>query len=272
MDMVDPFKAGSAAESPAYPDADPLLVKKLRRLAPFGPGDRRALSRALSLDIRDVRVRSTLEEGAGRERKVAVLLKGWACCYRQFTNGQRHLVACYLPGDVCDLHTLAGPRSDTVIDLLAGARIARLSTQAMAALDKLHPVVTQALWLDAQVASSIEREWLVNVARRSARERVAHLLSEFAFRSEMVEESADGQFDLPITQAEFASACGLTASHANRVLRLLHEDGVVTWRNTHLLVRDRGALEEIAGFLPGYLNPVVPDFVKTQQSMRMLAG
>lgn len=253
---------------PAVKAAVPSLVTKLARYAKLGPQDRLALSRALSLDIRNVSVRSMLEDN-GRERKLAIVLDGWACCYRHLRNGQRHLVACYLAGDVCDLHSLTAPRRDTTIVLLAGARIARMSESAFAALATVHPAISRAFWLDAQIASSIEREWLVNLAKRNARERVAHLLAEFAFRAELVGGFTKGSIELPITQADFAGACGLTPSHANRVLRLLFEQDIVTWRNATLFVHNRPALEAIAGFSPDYLTPAVSRSVESRPNLRL---
>lgn len=234
---------------------EPLLVRKLNRHTPLSQRDRQSLSRILSLDVRSVRFRSTLGEAGTAPKKLAVMLDGWACCYRVLRDGRRQLVACHLPGDVCDFHTLLAPRPDTVIVLLAGARVARLSRETVSALLEAHPLLARALWSDARIASSVEREWLVNLAQRDARERVAHMICEFVARAEAVGEVNDDSIHCPLTQADFAQACGMTATHANRVLRLLREQGLIAWRNSVLRVPDRDALAAEAGFSSAYLDP-----------------
>lgn len=237
------------------PSEEPLPVVKLGRYAPLSARDRQFFARALSLDIRTVKVRSVVQEAFGGARKLAFLLSGWACCYRVLGDGRQHLVACYLPGDTCDLHSLTAQRRNTVLVLMAGARIANISADLFDTLHQSHPAIIRALWVDAHVSSSIEREWLVNVARRSARQRIAHLFAELAWRCEAAGELIDGRFQLPIPQSDFASACGLTPSHANRILRLLHEEGLVTWSKTVVSVHDRASLETAGTFSPDYLEP-----------------
>jgi CRP-like cAMP-binding protein len=232
---------------------EPLLVRKLHRQSPLSQRDRAGLSRALSLDIRSVRTRSTVGETGAVPKKLAVMLEGWACCYRLLSGGRRQLVAYYLPGDICDLHTLFTPRPDTIIVLLAGARIARLSRESLAALLRSHPALSRALWWDARIASSIEREWLVNLAQRDARARVAHILCELIARAEAVGKLEGDSLAVPLMQSDLADACGLTPAHANRVLRLLREDGLIAWRDHRLLILDRAGLMEVADFSPAYL-------------------
>jgi CRP-like cAMP-binding protein len=252
VNLVSGHMPHMTADAPAAP-REPLLVRKLYRHSPLSHRDRVGLTRALSLDIRSVRTRSTLGEAGAAPRKLAVMLEGWACCYRLLPGGRRQLVAYYLPGDICDLHTLITPRPDTSIVLLAGARVARLSREAVAALLRNHPALSRALWWDARIASSIEREWLVNLARRDARERVAHILCELIARAETVGELDGDSLAVPLMQADLADACGLTPAHLNRVLRLLREQGLIAWRDRRMLILDRSGLAELAYFSPAYL-------------------
>lgn len=233
--------------------AEPPLVRKLNRYVALSSRDRHALTHALSLDVRNVRFISMLGEASVRPTKVAVMTDGWACCYRVLRDGQRRLVACYLPGDVCDLHMVFAAKPNTIVMLLAGARIARMPREALARLGEAHPRVARALWCDAQIASAITREWMINIAHRDARARVAHLLCEFMARADAVGLMRDGRLAFPLMQSDLADACGLTATHTNRVLRSLREDGLVALRDHMLTVPDRAALAAVADFCPDYL-------------------
>jgi CRP-like cAMP-binding protein len=232
----------------------PLLARKLSYYVELNRSERDVLAKALSLDVRRVRRRTILLKRGESATKLSVMLGGWACRYKVAPGGRRQVVAFYLPGDVCDFSIFMAPELDSTIELIDGAEIAGLPRGRLAALSRGQPRIVRALWRDAQSASSIQREWMVNIAQRSAIERTAHLLSEFVARLDAVGlYDAHGCCDLPITQADFGDACGMTAEHANRCLRELRDRGVAAWKNGRLSVPDRARLDSYSGFDPAYL-------------------
>ena len=56
-----------------------------------------------------------------------------------------------------------------------------------------------------------------------------------------------------MTQIDLADATGLTAVHANRMLRQLRERGLVEFRQGLVKILDWPALKDFAGFDPRYL-------------------
>ncbi|MEX6840864.1 Crp/Fnr family transcriptional regulator, partial [Pseudomonas aeruginosa] len=84
-----------------------------------------------------------------------------------------------------------------------------------------------ALWIDALIESSIHREWLLNVGRRNARSRLAHLLCEFSVRFQKSTLADAMAYELPMTQEQLGDALGLTPVHVNRVLKSLETDGLI---------------------------------------------
>jgi DNA-binding transcriptional regulator YhcF (GntR family) len=65
---------------------------------------------------------------------------------------------------------------------------------------------------------------------------------------------SDGlNFTLPLTQADIAEACGLTAIHVNRVLRELRTAGICTLRSGKATVHRGADLVAIGQFDPAYL-------------------
>ncbi len=99
-------------------------------------------------------------------------------------------------------------------------------------------------------ASEIARcdERLVGLGRRSACERLAHLISELLMRLRAV-GLADGEsFALPLTQELMADLLGLSTPHLNRMVRLLREEGLVTIEHHHVTVHDFKSLAALAEF------------------------
>lgn len=235
-------------------EAIPLLARKLAHYVELNRIEREVLAKALSLDVRRVQRRTVLLKRGDTATKLSVMLAGWACRYKVTPGGRRQVVAFYLPGDVCDFSIFMAPELDSTIELIDGAEIAGLPRNRLASLSRGQPRIVRGLWRDAQSASSIQREWMVNIAQRSALERTAHLLSEFVARLDAVGlVDAQGSCDLPITQADFGDACGMTSEHTNRCLRELRDRGLATWRNGRLSVPSRSRLAGLSGFDPCYL-------------------
>ena len=97
-------------------------------------------------------------------------------------------------------------------------------------------------------------EHLVNIGRRSALVRTAHLLLELGLRLQLVGLGSDSGFVCPINQYLLADALGLTAIHVNRVLRQLRERGLVTFRDGHVEFHDLKGLRSLADYHSGYLD------------------
>ena len=108
--------------------------------------------------------------------------------------------------------------------------------------------------MDSLVDSSIFREWVVNVGRRDARARIAHLLCEFARRLELAGLTNGEGYELPMTQEHLADATGLTPVHVNRTLKRLEKEGLVVRNRRHVGIPDWEQLRAVAGFSELYLH------------------
>ena len=108
--------------------------------------------------------------------------------------------------------------------------------------------------LHRSVDAAILAEWVVNVGRRDARARIAHLLCELVERLRKIGAGQEGMFDFPLTQEQLADATGLTAVHTNRTLQSLRKDGLIQLTAKSLTVLDWDRLREVADFDELYLH------------------
>ena len=99
------------------------------------------------------------------------------------------------------------------------------------------------------------REWLLNIGRRSARERLAHLLCEYAYRLDEQGLAEPGGYEFKMTQEQIGDALGLTAVHVNRSIRALEKDGLIVRRGRLIAFPDLRLLRAEADFSELYLNP-----------------
>ena len=224
---------GPWAAAPALNRADPLLA---------------AVSRARSIPHRQDILRHGEVPGVAH-----VLLDGHTCRYQLLRNGHRQITAILVPGDLCDLEAVLRGRADYGVAALTPCTVGEIPLAAIHEPREPGAGIARALWQHVLRDEAIAREWLVNIGRRPALERVAHLFCELRARLEGVGlASADG-FEMNLTQAELADALGLTGVHINRVIRSLRQGGLIRMDGPRLTILDRPALEALAGFDPAYL-------------------
>jgi CRP-like cAMP-binding protein len=137
---------------------------------------------------------------------------------------------------------------------LGRGRVAYIPHGAVREVCDRHRNLAATLWRDTLIDASIAREWLAGVGRRTAHERIAHLICEVFVRSRALGLMDEGAFELPVTQAELGDATGLSTVHVNRVLQELRRDELITWRGRSILVLDWERLRLAADFDAGYLH------------------
>ena len=98
------------------------------------------------------------------------------------------------------------------------------------------------------------REWVLNVGRREAYPRMAHILCELLVRLKTIGLADEHACDLPITQGEFADALGITTVHVNRVLQQMRSDGLIQTKGSRSIIPDWARLKQAGDFDETYLH------------------
>lgn len=188
-----------------------------------------------------------------RPEGVFVLLDGFACRYKLRENGARQIMAFLVPGDLCDLDKSLLPRMDHGIGTLSTCSVGRLPSEHVRDL-RHDPSFARTLHMAALIEEAILREWLVNIGRRSALERLAHLFCELYLRLRAVGLTDKRSYHLPITQIDLADTTGMTPVHVNRSLGELRRMRLIERTGKRLTILDLPRLMEIAEFRPDYLH------------------
>ncbi len=148
-----------------------------------------------------------------------------------------------------DIRATAGFRTE-VRTFLAECTTQGIEPATLADLPRLGAAI---LWAASRDEAMVV-EHLVNIGRRSALVRTAHLLLELGLRLQLVGLGSDSGFACPLNQYHLADALGLTAIHVNRTLRQLRERGLVTFREGRVEFNDLAGLRTLAEYHSGYLD------------------
>ena len=187
----------------------------------------------------------------------SLLLRGIAYRQKLLRDGSRQIISFHIPSEFVDLQNGLLRLADHSVQSLYRTELAMIPRTALMDIADRRPSVRMAMWIDTLIDASIFREWVVNVGRRDARTRIAHLLCELALRLERNTPGQEEMLDFPITQEQLADATGLTPVHTNRTLQSLRREGLIQLNSGLLRVLDWEGMREIGDFDELYLHQQV---------------
>ena len=79
------------------------LIRKLENFTKLSDDDKLALDRA-ACQVRVYRAREDIICEDDCPEAVLLPLEGYACRYKQLTDGRRQIMAHFVPGDLCDIN------------------------------------------------------------------------------------------------------------------------------------------------------------------------
>ena len=170
--------------------------------------------------------------------------------FAQTGSGTRQYTAFYLPGDMVDLHSTVRAVGLGGVNANCDVVILRVSHTALRQVAARFPAIAEAFWRDCMLDAAVLMQWAVNVGRRDAQTRLAHLVCEMAIRSGE-DRTASTRYALPLTQENIGDATALTSVHVNRCLKAL--SGLVSMKAGTVEIHNWKALARAGDFDPAYL-------------------
>jgi CRP-like cAMP-binding protein len=163
-----------------------------------------------------------------------------------------------VPGDLLGLRSVLLHLSDHSIEPITEIEVTEVLLPDLMDAFSSTPRLALAIFWAASRDEAMVVEHLIDVGRRDATERMAHYLLELGARLRLVGVGTEAGYACPLTQHLLADALGLSAVHANRVLRQLREAGLVTFRDGFVSFDNYERLKEFAQFDATYLDQVGP--------------
>lgn len=189
-----------------------------------------------------------------RYGEARVVRDGWAIRHKALPDGRRQVVNFVLPGDIIGIYCNLFETADHSVTTLTTMEVAEFPAERIAEIFRRFPRLAAALaWSGAREEAMIA-ERLLSLGRRTALERMAHMIVELLRRLNAVGLVQGGNFALPVTQEIMADALGLSIVHINRTLRRLRDSGIIDVAGQRITVNDPEQLAAIGQFDELYLN------------------
>lgn len=229
------------------------LTLKLERFARLSRSDLEALGETVTRQ-REVMARQDLVREREAPGPLRVILKGWACRYKQLEDGRRQIVAICLPGDVYGAYETGLDEMDHSIGALTPMTIAEVSAERLTETMARFPMIGTALACEAQVAISIQREWTTSLGQRGATERLGHLFCELYARLDAIGLTQGDAYEMPLRQTDLGAVTGLTCVHVNRSLMALRAQNLIVLQGRRLTISNMDLLRRMSLFDAHYLH------------------
>ena len=242
--------------TPQPPGTDATAVSPLgQRLAQFASlsPDEVIVLTELQSAPRLVRHNREIIAQGRRHDALLVMVEGIAVRYRILRDGRRQVLNIALPGDLIGFPACFFETAPYSVSALTDTMLACIPFATLSRTFEPYPrLATAIVWLFAAEAA-LYIEHLTDVGRRTALERVAHLLLELLTRFQGIGLGNDHSFPMPLTQELIADALGLSVPHVNRTLRQLRDEDLVRIEAHRVIVNDVEALSTLADFDRSYL-------------------
>jgi CRP/FNR family transcriptional regulator len=181
-------------------------------------------------------------------RSICVLRDGWAFRYQCLEDGRRQIVDFVLPGDVLGIGP--SPRMLYGVEALSPCTWVTISRESFFASVSRQPALSMKL-VDMLSAGQVRAfEQLTSVGRRTARERVAHLLLDLARRVQKSASDYEGvEITMPLMLSHIGDALGLATETVCRCLGELKRAGILIFAAGRLEILDLEGLSDLVGTL-----------------------
>lgn len=243
----------------SFSDHNPLqpFLDKLTARSHLGPAEREAIL-ALPGHPSQISTNRDFVRLGERVDHASFVVAGLVGRFGQNREGSRQITAVHIPADMVDLHSVVAPDACSALQALSVTTILRVPHAALRTAAGRYPAIAEAFWRECVVDAAVLSEWVVNVGRRDARSRLAHLLCEIACRVEGLGRKIGSRVRFLATQTHIADMTGLTSVHVNRSLQTLRRDKVVDLHDRLIHILDWDRLTQIGDFDSDYLRLAKP--------------
>jgi CRP/FNR family transcriptional regulator len=174
------------------------------------------------------------------------LQAGWACQFRDFSDGSRAIVDIYLLGDVIGMDAVLRTRPLEEAMALTSITLATIDGEdALTDLTACRHMALYIAWLLGQRQRRADR-LLAAISCLDARGRLATMLFDFYTRLRGRRLITGLIYNLPLTQIQIGSYLGLTVAHVNRMLRSLRDERIVNLEKHSVMILDLERLTRLA--------------------------
>ncbi len=177
-----------------------------------------------------------------------IVNRGWACRYSYLSDGSRQIINYYLPGDIINFSTLNLLQINHSVSSITPMHLSKFKSDTLHDLFVSHPKFESFYNQIMNNENILLAEQIVRIGRRSAYKRTIHLLLELFNRLNIIGQTYENTYSMPLTQELLADTLGMSFVHMNRTLHKLRDEKLIDIHANKISLLDLNKLEEIAEY------------------------
>jgi len=183
-----------------------------------------------------------------RATDLIVLKSGWAFISNQLDQNIRSIFNVKLHGDIIGISELSFDKYLYDVVALTDVEICPFPKEHLNSIFTESERISRAFYTILSREQSLLYERIVSIGRRTALEKVAHLMIEISARLEVLCVDTNIRFEFPLRQEHVADILGLRSIHVNRSMNELKRHGYIEYDRTTLTIKDKQKLINLANF------------------------
>lgn len=232
-------------------DAVPCSACRLRPFAYFRPlaADEAEFIQQMKSAHVTVAARAKVIEAGEVGGSLFTLYDGWAIRYRMLgETPRRQILDVVLPGDFLGLEAHVLGLTEHSVEALTAASLCVLRGRRLSELLERHPAWGLSLLRWMVEDQRRDDVWRSILGRLDAAQRMAYLFLEIFDRLRQRGMAGGQSCRFPLSGQHLADMLGLSRAHVSRVLADFAQRRLARIESGSLLIRERDALAELAGY------------------------
>jgi CRP-like cAMP-binding protein len=176
---------------------------------------------------------------------IYILCQGWAFAVVPLADGRRQILNVLMAGDMFSAHMAFEGRLDFSVHALTAVRYSRINRDDLKATLSADPQILDALTRICAGERRAANNMIIDLGRRSADERIAHLILTITGRIGERSIIREQTYPFPLRQQDIADMSGLTPVHVSRVLGKFRQANLIDLSGGKLRINNIEELRRI---------------------------
>jgi len=176
---------------------------------------------------------------------IYILCYGWAFAVAPLNDGRRQILNVLMAGDMFSAHMAFEGKLDFSIQALTAVRYARINRDDLKVKLFADPQILDALTRICAAERRAANNMIIDLGRRSADERIAHLILNITERIGLRSVIREQTYTFPLRQQDIADMSGLTPVHVSRVLGKFRQANLIEMSGGKLRINNIEELRRI---------------------------
>lgn len=243
------------------------IIKHFEHYSPLSNSDKELLDSLEKSPKSYIKGTTVWDQGSSSDHFYTVK-SGWAFSHRVLEDGSRQVLDIFVPGDIVGLREFAFNKRVSGLTVMNDADLCAFPKTRLTEVFAESLLLCNIFFMIAARDQAILMERLVNLGRRSARQKLAHFLVEISERLKKTNSDIGAHSKLPLTQPMLGDALGLSAVHVNRTFRELKDEGLINPGKGDVELLDMKGLEEVAHFDHTYLQEDIGEMLEQARNLQ----